>query len=356
MSGLEKMRYKRLGEEAVAVPSGTFRPRVLVTGKVAPVGLARLAEFAEVSVLVTPTEESLSAAIADTHALLHKVGPVSASVLQNATNLRMVARHGVGLDDLDLPYLHQMKVVVTTTAAANSQAVAEHTLLLALTAARKLIPAHMSLGAGTWRREEFMGSSLSGSTFGLIGMGRIGQGVARLARAFGCTVLGYDKAGPFFADLTEAKPVTLENLLRRSDFVSLHCPLTAETQGLIGKPELSLMKSGAVLINTARGGLVDEAALTEALVSGALAGAALDVYAHEPPDFASQLLHLPNVVHTPHIAAMTAATQEQMALMTADSIQIFLMEGRLPPHVVDAAVYCERSRLEAKGPPPHGTA
>lgn len=154
MSGLEKMRYKRLGEEAVAMPSGTFRPRVLVTGKVAPVGLARLAEFAEVSVLVTPTEESLSAAIADTHALLHKVGPVSASVLQNATNLRMVARHGVGLDDLDLPYLHQMKVVVTTTAAANSQAVAEHTLLLALTAARKLIPAHMSLGAGTWRREE----------------------------------------------------------------------------------------------------------------------------------------------------------------------------------------------------------
>jgi D-3-phosphoglycerate dehydrogenase len=211
-------------------------------------------------------------------------------------------------------------VIVVNAPGAGTAAVAELTLALMLALARQIPLAHSSLLRGEWRKAELSGVQLQGKTLGVIGVGRVGSAVAGMATALGMRVLGYD---PNLAEATlqerGVEPVDLEALLARSDFISLHVPLNEQTRGMIDAARLARSKPGAFLINTARGGVVDESALLQALESGRLAGAALDVFGREPPGQDPLLLH-PAVVATPHIGAQTAEAQQQAALDIASEV------------------------------------
>ena len=228
----------------------------------------------------------------------------------------------MGLDNVDLQAAADLGIVVTYGPQSNAVSVAEHTLALLLALAKRLVELHGALRAGRYgARDELRGVDLAGKVLGLVGLGRIGSRVARLARlALEMEVLGCDPhlAPERFPE--GVRPVGLEELLRRSDFVSLHLPSTPQTQGLLGGRELGWMKPGAFLINTARGELVREAELAEALRAGRIAGAALDVFAEEPPPAGHPLLSLPNVVATPHSAALTRECALRMALHAAQGI------------------------------------
>ncbi len=245
---------------------------------------------------------------------------VNAEALRQASCLRVISRFGVGVDNIDLDAVRRRNIVVTVTPGANSIAVAELTLGLMLSLARR-IPLHdRRVREGTWQR--VIGVELHGLTAGLIGLGRIGQEVAHRVRALGMQVLFYDLLTPPASVLQplDARQCPLEELLRESDVVSLHVPLTAQTRGMIGARELALMKPSAFLVNTARGELVDEAALYQALVERRLAGAAMDVFAQEPPGPSNPLLKLDNFIATSHIGAATVQAIERMARMAVDNL------------------------------------
>jgi D-3-phosphoglycerate dehydrogenase len=240
--------------------------------------------------------------------------------LERAARLKVVGRAGVGLDNVDLETATARGVIVMNTPGANAIATCEHTFAMILALCRKIPQADASLRRGEWARSRFLGAQLYRKTLGIIGLGRIGQQVAQRAQAFGMDVLGYD---PYIsADLAHELGVTLvslDELLSRSDFITLHALLTPETRGLIGREALARVKPGARLINCARGELVDEAALVEALASGRLAGAALDVYSTEPPTD-NPLLTLDNVVLTPHLGASTEEAQRDVSLQIVDQV------------------------------------
>jgi D-3-phosphoglycerate dehydrogenase len=213
-------------------------------------------------------------------------------------DLRVVSKYGVGLDMIDLDAARRHGVAVRWTPGVNRQSVAELTIAFMIALARNLMPLAREMQAGVWTRGG--GRQLSSATVGVVGCGHVGKTVARLCRAFGATVLAYDLVNDDeFYRTTGVTPVAFETLLRESDFVTIHLPLDASTRGLIGASTLALMKPSAFLINTARGGIVDEEALTRALVDHKLGGAAFDVFQIEPPD--TELLLLPNFVGTPHV-------------------------------------------------------
>jgi len=247
---------------------------------------------------------------------------VDAELLAAAPRLRVVGRIGVGLDNLDLPALSERGVVVCWPPEENAVSVAEHVFALLLSLARKVPAGDQSVRAGEWDRPAHIGFELFGKTLSILGMGRIGMRVALRARAFGMRVLGYD---PYLTAqspaITEsgAELVSLAEALSRADVVSLHLPLTPETRRLLNAGALSQMKPTAVLLNTSRGGVVDEAALTAALREGRLAGAALDVRETEPPGD-SPLHALPNVVLTPHIASWTAESLHRVISTVAADV------------------------------------
>ena len=229
-------------------------------------------------------------------------------VLDEATfravpELRLVSKYGVGLDMIDLDAARRHGVAVRWTPGVNRQAVAELAICFMIALCRGVVPLATELAAGGWRHPG--GRQISSSTVGIVGCGHVGQQVARLCRAFGATVIAHDirDYGDFYRE-TGVTPVSLEDLLRRSDIVSMHVPLDASTRGLLGAPELARMPRGAFLINTARGGIVDELALKQALLSGGLGGAALDVFEVEPP-VDPELLLLPTFIGTPHIGGGT---------------------------------------------------
>jgi D-3-phosphoglycerate dehydrogenase len=236
---------------------------------------------------------------------------VSGEVLRGAPSLRVVVRAGTGLDNVDLAVARQLGVSVFNTPAANSVSVAELVIGLLIAFERHIAPAAAALAAGRWEKSKWAGRELSGRTLGLIGFGRIGREVAARARAFDLGVVAHDPLLPRWPATFEwVRRLTLDQLLAEADIVSLHVPLTPGTRGLIGATELSRMKPDAVLVNAARGGLVDEAALAEALRAGSPRGAVLDVFAQEPPG-ASPLLALPNVLAVPHLGASTAEAQRR---------------------------------------------
>ncbi|MDR2338732.1 MAG: hydroxyacid dehydrogenase [Deltaproteobacteria bacterium] len=241
-----------------------------------------------------------------------------------AGRLRCVARAGAGLDNIDVKAAERLGITVFNTPGLNSNAVAELTVCLCMVLARKLGRAITSIKAGLWEKKSLAGTEVMGKTLGLIGFGHIGSLVARKALGLGMGVLAHDPLVP--ADLIKehgASPVDLEPLLSASDFVSLHLPVSGATKGLIGRDTLKRFKEGAYLINCARGGLVDEAALFEALSSGRLAGAAVDVFQSEPPG-GSPLLALDNFVATPHIGASTLEAQDGVARKVAELVVGFL--------------------------------
>ncbi|MBN1876521.1 MAG: hydroxyacid dehydrogenase [Anaerolineae bacterium] len=223
-------------------------------------------------------------------------------MIDQATKLQVIIRGGVGLDNIDADYAQAKSITVCNTPAASSNAVAELALGMMFALARDLSQADASTKAGKWEKKRFKGIELAGKTLGVIGYGRIGRLLGEKARALGMQVVAYD---PY---IQHEDVVSLDALLAVADFVSLHLPHTEETHHLLGAAQLAQMKKGAYLINAARGGIVDEAALYDALVSGHLAGAALDVFAQEPPadEVGRKLAALPQLIATPHIGAGTA--------------------------------------------------
>lgn len=249
--------------------------------------------------------------------------------------LKVVANYAVGFDNLDLAAAKKRQVVVTNTPVVSTEAVAEHAFMLLLAVARRLVEADKFVRAGKyhlWELDLFLGQELRGKTLGILGLGHIGSRVAEIgALGYQMKVLYYDPAHPNDRDLRQrlgAEPATIRKLLTNSDYLSLHVPLTPKTRHLIGRIELQSMKKTAILINTARGPVVDEKALIAALKNGIIWGAGLDVYEFEPK-ISKELMRLPNVILTPHIASSTHEARDAMARLAAKNI-IAVLEGRRP--------------------------
>ena len=252
---------------------------------------------------------------------------VTTELLEAAPLLKVIGRAGVGVDNIDLEAATRRGVLVMNTPGGNAVSVAEHTLALLLSLARKVPAASQSTRGGEWRKSDFQGYEVKGKMLGLVGFGGVGQEVARRARAFEMDVVAFDPfvAAPLARDLG-VELMALDALLARADFLSLHATLTPETQGLLNRERLARSRRGVRVINTARGELIDEAALAEALASGQVAGAALDVFATEPPKNSPLLSH-PNVIATPHIGGSTAEAQEEVGWRIAQQVRDFLKDG-----------------------------
>ncbi len=265
----------------------------------------------------------LAAALSDADGLLAGLDEIDASVFERAPRLRVVARYGTGLDRVDLGAAARHGVVVTTTPGANANAVAELTIALVLALARPVVRGRERARAGEW--PALTGVELAGRTLGLVGLGRIGSLVASKARGLGMRVLACDP----FVETAVVELVGLETLARSADVVSLHAPLTAETRRIVDDAFLRLLRPGAVLVNTARGELVDEDALVRALDAGRLRGAALDVLAEEPPPSGHPLLARDDVLVTPHIGPHTAEATTAMGRLAVDDL-LAVLSGREP--------------------------
>jgi D-3-phosphoglycerate dehydrogenase len=255
------------------------------------------------------------------------VVPMTARVMENTPDLKVVSMHGVGVDHIDLEAAARQGIVIANCPGTNDQPVADLTIGLMIAAARSIPIVDRELRQGSWGR--YQGGELWNKTLGLIGFGRIGQGVAKRALGFDMQVLVYDPyVNPKQVGLNEVKMTNLNDVIAMSDFISLHTPLSSETHHMIGKAQLERMKTNAYLINTARGGLVDEGALYEALLEKRIAGAALDVFVDEPPT-GSPLLTLDSVVVTPHIGAHTRESIERMGVMAAQNV-VRALQGAQP--------------------------
>ena len=274
-------------------------------------------------------EVAALAATVQPQAILSRQGPVTAAVMDAAPGLRVIARHGVGVDDVDVAEAQRRGIVVTRAPGSNTQAVAEHTMALLLALAKDLPLLSAQVAGGSWRKAETRVRDVAGLRLGLVGCGAIGQAVARLAAAFGMTVAAYDPALPDGAGI--APTADLHALLARSDVLSLHLPLLPATRRLIGAAELAALPLGAIVLNTARGGLIDEAALLEALEAGHLAGAGLDVFEDEPPPDRHPLRRHPRVICTPHVAGVTDGSLVNMGVMAAECIVAVLRGDPVPP-------------------------
>ncbi|MBL8148103.1 MAG: hypothetical protein JNL34_17125 [Anaerolineae bacterium] len=291
------------------------------------------------------TREALLAAVPDADALvIRSAHKIDAEVLHAAPKLKIIARAGVGVDNVDIPLATELGIVVVNTPDGNTISTAEHTFGLMLALARHIPQAHASMNAGKWDRKSFSGVELRGKTLGVVGFGRIGRAVAKRALAFEMTVVAHD---PFLttdlvADLG-VKLVSLDELFHSSDFITLHALLTAENHEMINRESLARMKRGVRIIDAARGALINEADLAEALQSGQVAGAALDVYAEEPPKPDNPLLHLPNVVHTPHLAASTEDAQITVSVDAAKLVVDALLRDDVK-NVVNPAVLDKRRK------------
>lgn len=305
-------------------------PKILVSDGLAEAGLQLLRSVGEVTANSKITAEELVAALPDYEALVVRSRTkVNAKLVQAGARLKVIGRAGVGVDNIDVAAAVARGITVVNSPLAASVAVAEHTLGLLLALARMIAAADASMKQGKWEKSAFMGAELSGKTLGLIGLGRIGAMVAGRAVAFGMAVMAYD---PYLSDsqISErnASPSKFEEVLAQSDYVSLHLPLTKETRGLLSTAEFAKMKSGARLVCAARGGVVDEAALRAALDSGHLAGAALDVFADEPPQPNSIATH-PKVIATPHVGAQTAEAQTRAGIAIAEEV-VAVLQGKEP--------------------------
>ena len=259
----------------------------------------------------------------------NRIGPAMIAAAASAGRLRVIGRAGVGVDNIDLDAARESGVAVVNAPGANSAAVAEHTIALALALARRVAAAHASVRAGRWERAAFQGCLLRGKTLGVVGGGRIGREVARLGEALGMRVMSASARGA--ADAPAAGHAhALDDVLRAADVLTLHVPLAEETANLVDAAALGAMRPGACVINAARGGVVDERALLDALEAGALGGAALDVYSHEgaPLDpVVLALAQLPNVVCTPHIGAATAETAREVSREVAEVVACVIRGG-----------------------------
>jgi D-3-phosphoglycerate dehydrogenase len=306
--------------------------KILVADDVSDSGLQPLRD-AGVTVekrIKLPIEELLTA-VADCDGLVvRSETKVTAEVMDAARNLRVIGRAGVGVDNIDVPAATARGIVVMNAPDGNTITTAEHTIALLVALARNVAQANTSVKAAKWERKRFIGAELQGKTLGIVGLGRIGRAVASRARAFGMKIVAHD---PFIAAEQarelEIESASLDEVFARADFLTVHTPLTNETRGIVGREAFSRMKTGARVINCARGGLIDEGALYEAIISGRIAGAALDVFEQEPPPVDHPLLGLDEVIVTPHLGASTTEAQEGVAFTVAEQMRDYLLSGAL---------------------------
>lgn len=298
--------------------------RVYVDGPIHEEALEMLRGAAEVVTNFGPGAVEMEAALSDVHGVLVRTARLDTEDIGRARSLRVISRHGVGVDNIAVEAAAGRGIPVLITPKANLRSVTEHVFALALAVCRNVPRADRSVRDGRFAaRDELLGRELFGARLGIVGLGRIGGEVARMAAGgFGMRVLGYDPA--LVADEVRARGAepskTLPDLLGACDLLTVHVPLSGATRGLIGARELASMRPGSVLIQTSRGGVVDEAALVDALRSGHLAGAGIDVYESEPPSENHPLFSLENVVLTPHTAALTEQAMRRMALDAAQGI------------------------------------
>ncbi|MCJ1387622.1 hypothetical protein MMC18_000465 [Xylographa bjoerkii] len=321
--------------------NGHTKPRVLVPEKLSPDGLVLLRKSLDVDEKKGLSAEDILALIPDYDALIvRSETKVTASLLQAGKKLKVVARAGVGVDNVDVEAATKMGIIVVNSPSGNIGAAAEHTIALLLAVARNIADACSSLKDGKWERSRFVGVEVKGKTLGIIGLGKVGITVARFANGLGMTVEALDPyCSPAIAQSANVNLVSsLPELLSISDFLTIHTPLIASTKGMIGKNELLAMKKGARILNVARGGMIDEEALVEALNNGHIAGAGMDVFTSEPPQTKSSAANLiahPKVVATPHLGASTVEAQENVSIDVCEQV-LSILHGDLPRSAVNA--------------------
>jgi D-3-phosphoglycerate dehydrogenase len=313
------------------------RPVVLIAEKLAPSVLDVFGDDVEVRHVDGTDRPALLAAVADADALLvRSATQVDAEVLAASSRLKVVARAGVGLDNVDVPPATDRGVLVVNAPTSNIVSAAEHAVALLLAVARRVPAADASLRGGEWKRSSFSGIELNDKTVGVVGLGKIGQLFAQRIGAFGTNLIAYDPyVSPARAAQLGIDLVSLDELLARADIISIHLPKTPETKGLIGAEALARTKPGVLIVNAARGGLVDEAALADAVRSGHVGGAGIDVFVTEPTT-SSPLFDLPNVVVTPHLGASTAEAQDRAGTDVARSV-LLALRGEFVPDAVNVA-------------------
>jgi D-3-phosphoglycerate dehydrogenase len=303
--------------------------RVLISDKMDPRAAAIFRERGiEVDEITGKTPDELAAIIGDYHGLaIRSSTKATAKLLDHATNLKVIGRAGIGVDNVDIPAATQRGIVVMNTPFGNSITTAEHAIALMFALARQLPEADASTQAGKWEKNRFMGVELTAKTLGLIGAGNIGSIVASRALGLKMKVVAFDPfLSPERALELGIEKVELDKLLKRADFITLHTPLTDQTRGIFSREALAKTKRGVRIINCARGGLIDEAALKDALDSGQVAGAALDVFETEPAT-ASPLFGTPGFISTPHLGASTTEAQVNVAIQVAEQMSDFLLLG-----------------------------
>lgn len=324
--------------------------KIVVCDPVSPKGVALLQARPEFEVVVLPrkhTEEELIPLVRDAvGVVVRSETKITKRVIESAAKLRVVGRAGVGVDNIDVEAATARGVVVMNAPGGNTISTAELAFSLMLALARKIPQAHASMKAGEWNRKAFHGVELYGKTLGILGLGRIGGEVAKRAMAFGMTVIAYD---PYVtlarANALQVELVELDELFARADFITVHMPLSNETRNMINADSIAKMKPGVRIINCARGGIVNERDLAEAIKSGRVAGAALDVYEVEPPPADFELRQLPQVIMTPHLGASTEEAQENVGVEVAQAIIDYLLHGVIKNAVnmpsLDAKTYAQ---------------
>jgi len=311
--------------------SGHRGRRILVThNTIAPSAVALL-NANDIDVYFSPpyaASEDVAARCAElaVDAIMVRQGQINAEVINASPKLKVIVKHGVGVDNIDIAAAQARGVPVLRSMGSNALAVAEHSITLALALLKQLPMLDKAIKSGAWPKPSFIGRDIAGSVIGLVGFGAIGRETGRLAAALGMTVLVFDPVAAQGAADCRYEPVTLDDLITRADIVSLHCPLTNETRHLINADRLARMKPDAILINTARGGIVDEAALLDALSRKQIAAAGIDSFSIEPPPADSLLWGLDNLLVTSHVAGVTKGSAIQMAETAARHI-ISVLDG-----------------------------
>jgi len=310
-------------------------PRVLVTENIHAVGWETLKKEADAVAWPGQEKQPLLEAVKDAQAILVRVAKLTPEVIQAAPHLKVIGKHGVGYDNINIPAATARGVIVTNTPLANSTSVAEHALALLLAVARRIGESERDLVRGAVRAQKvYQGVELSGKVMGVIGLGSAGLRLARMTgNGLGMRVLGFDPYKEPWPDGIE-RCREVGPLLAQADFISIHVPLTKETTNLIGRDALPKMKSTAILVNTARGGIVDEAAVADAVKAGRLAGAGLDVVVDEPLKPSHPLNGVPNIILTPHMAGVTEEAMMRMAQDAAEDI-LRVLRGERPKFPVN---------------------
>lgn len=329
---------------------------ILVTGPRLDGAAVKLAEQRGATLEFMPPyadEASLIAAVQESGAevILSRMGRVSAAVMAAAPALRVIAKHGAGVDNIDLAAAADRGIPVLSVPGGNAVSVAEHTMASVLAVTKQVTTLDAGMRAGRWDKPGFLGREIAGLRMGLVGIGAIARATARMAQGFGLRLAAFDPHAPdaVFTEAGVERVAELEVLLAQSDIISLHCPLTAETRNLLDARRLALLPQGAVVVNTARGGLIDEPALLDAVRSGHLSGAALDSFVAEPPSADHPFFGEPRILLSPHVAGVTAEAGARVARAAVEGA-LDIIEGRpVPPERIANRHLLRQNAAAAEG-------